>query len=442
MGALETIFSKFKGLSNDLRGEERNGNILLADLVGSTDFKTRHPEHDWLIRLDEFYQAVERALAPDRPTKFLGDGVFAFYEDDIVDAFTLLAKARGILEKIDELNTSGKFPGDHAIRIRIILNSGSVYLFSDHDPQGNAVDKLFRMEKFVPEGFIGMTEEFVKKAGLTELKRVGRFSLKGLAAGRHALYLDEAAGGSVSQRVAELQAESAATELWWLAGTGDQLVYLVGGYIPPAEEPSSLVQMGDKDAFVEALFSLARAGDIRKVRHYDSSDFPHSEISGNIVCIGGPCFNSVTRRLMEDAKLPIQFEGIDEDDDGTPLINADTGERFEKSYDEKHRLVRDWGFFARFKNPHNKDATVIIACGIESPAVDGIVRVFSSQANPHFNNLYERLMDTMAEDLDDGELPEFCCIMPFKIEEATRIAVTPSFEDQTRRIIGLKKGRP
>ncbi len=343
MGKVEETLIQFTTLSNKLKDQLKNGYLILVDLAGATSFKTRHPESIWLDRLVVFYETV-RVNLPDGQIKYLGDGVLGFFEANKISSRELLEKAKNILININELNSTRDFLGDHALVVRIILNSGAVYMFSDSDPQGTAVDKLFRMEKFVPDGHIGMTEEFIVKAELNRLEPVGHFILKGLAKGKHSLYLDTSVNPTKSLTpLKTLMAESASADIWWLSDTSDQPVYLVDGYIPPNERSSAVIQIGDKGAVVEALCNLALAGGIQNVKHYVSAQFPDEEINRNIVCIGGPCYNSITNRLMKDSDLPVYFEGLESEDDETPLVHSETGQTFKKLYDDMGRLTKDWG---------------------------------------------------------------------------------------------------
>lgn len=295
------------------------------------------------------------------------------------------------------------------------------------------------MEKFVPDGHIGMTEEFIAKAELNHLEPIGHFFLKGLAKGKHSLYLDRSVNPTKSVTLLKtLMAESASADIWWLPGTSDQPVYLVDGYIPIDERSSAVIQIGDKGAVLEALCNLALAGGIQNVKHYVSPLFPDEEINRNIVCIGGPCYNGITDRLMKDSELPVYFEGLDLEDDETPLVNSETGQKFEKLYDEMSRLIKDWGLFARFKNPYDEKSTIIIACGIESPAVEGVVRVFSPRTNHFFQKLYDHISQESSRLGGHETLKGFCCVMPFSIEVATGSARLPSFADQISNIFWEK----
>lgn len=183
--------------------------------------------------------------------------------------------------------------------------------------------------------------------------------------------------------------------------------------------------------------SLASAGNVQKIQVYDSANRPDEAIRGNVVCVGGPCFNSLTKQLMEDASLPICFEGLNDEDDETPLVWQDKNISFDKEIDEAGALTKDWGLFARFRNPHNRESLVIIACGIESPAVEGIVRLFSPRTNLHFRDLYGNILNKCKNDGNGSAIFEFCCVVPFEIEPATRSANTPSAQNQTRYIIPL-----
>lgn len=438
MGKVEDTLIQLAELSEKLKGQQINGNLILVDLANSTSFKTHHPESVWLDRLVAFYETVKSNL-PDGQIKYLGDGVLAFFEADKISSGELLEKAKDILIAINELNSTNSFPGDSALVVRIILNSGDVYMFNESDPQGTAVDKLFRMEKFVPDSHIGMTEEFILKAKLNHLEPVGQFFLKGLAKGKHSLYLNTSINPTESTATLKtLMAESASANIWWLPGTSDQLVYLVDGYIPPDKNSLAVIQISDKGAVLEALCNLALAGGIQNVKHHISPQFPDEEIHRNIVCIGGPYYNSITNRLMKDANLPVYFEGLELDDDETPLVNSETGQKFEKLDDDMDRLIKDWGLFARFTNPYDEKSTIIIACGIESPSVEGIVRVFSPRTNPFFQKLYDHISYESSQLGGNETLKEFCCVMPFNIEVATGSARLPSFEDQIKYIFWEK----
>lgn len=128
MGKVEETLLQFTALSGQLKDQLKNGNLILVDLAGSTSFKTRNPESIWLDRLVAFYETVKAKL-PDGQIKYLGDGVLGFFETDKISSKALLEKAKEILITVNELNSTRQFLGEHALVVRIILNSGAVICF-------------------------------------------------------------------------------------------------------------------------------------------------------------------------------------------------------------------------------------------------------------------------------------------------------------------------
>ena len=121
---------------------------------------------------------MEEAISPLPPTKYLGDGILVFAKEDCIVPAEFLNFANRVYQKLTETNHN--YTDEHAIRARIILGYGSVFLFDENDPQGSAVDKLFRIEKYVPNGCVGMSEEFRQQTQVTNVRSIGRYRLKGL----------------------------------------------------------------------------------------------------------------------------------------------------------------------------------------------------------------------------------------------------------------------
>ena len=290
----------------------------------------------------------------------------------------------------------------------------------DHDPQGSAVDKLFRMEKLVPEGRIGMTEEFARDLGVN-FTPIAKFKLKGLP-GTHELILTNNFGPDAILK--EIRENAHLAALWAQPGAEEGAhIKLVGGYIPGG---SITVQMGDVNAKLRALLTLAALGFAGAVEVLDSSNFQPAGYNQNIVSIGGPCFNNVTEHFLSE--LPVGFEIHDEDDDDeTPLIIRVGEEKIIlESQHEEGRLTRDWGLFVRMHNPHDLSRRVIIACGIESPGVEGIVQAFTRD-NPDFSYLMERVI-ALGPTHEDDPIPEFFCIMPIPVALGHMPALPPARE--------------
>lgn len=420
-------FAAFDQARKELKKKSRQVRLLLVDLVGSTGYKTRNLDINWVTRLKTFYDTVMKAVGGKGKCKLLGDGILVSFFDDKISAGDIVTLAQKILTEIEEPNK--ELRGEHSIRVRIVLNCGTVYPFDDDDPQGTPVDKLFRMEKFVPDGCIGLTEEFAKEAGIAK-PPIAYLQLKGLPEPKsHGLVvIGHAMTDELRRKLTDTTRFSA---LWSQPGedVGAE-VNLVGGYI---QAETSHVQMGDVNAKLLSLLTLAALGYADRTELFDSSSFPSDVYQQNIISIGGPCNNSLTENLL--AGLPVGFEITDDDEDATPLIiKGGQSGRFEAIRDDEGRLTKDWGLFVRMQNPSNRSRRVIIGCGIESPGCEGIIRAFTPD-NQHFSELMDKVA-SLGSGKDGDPLPDFFCVMPFRVE-ANSHATLPNVQDQTRLIIPL-----
>jgi hypothetical protein len=420
-------FAGYDELRREFQKKAKNTRLLLVDLASSTAYKAQNPEIIWITRLKKFYEVVTSASASIGTCKLLGDGILVTCDADRMSPKGLYDLAHRILKSVDKLNRD--FVGNHKINIRLVLNSGEVFPFDGNDPQGTVVDKLFRMEKFVPDNCIGMTEEFAKDLGLNTTP-IARFPLKGLPyPATHGLILSEETMTAAIQR--KLRDDSYLAALWAQPGADAAAkIILVGGHIPGGA--ISTVQMGDVNAKMQALHVLATLGFAEEIEVCDSSIFQASGYQRNIVAIGGPCFNSVTRNLL--AKLPVEFE-INDDGNDTPIVIRTGGPqiRLNAEYQSK-KVLADIGLFVRMKNPNNPDRQVIIACGIESPGVEGIVQAFTHE-NPHFSKLMAKVV-ALGPSGNGAEIPDFFCVMRIPVELGHRPALPPE-DEQVKYIYRL-----
>jgi hypothetical protein len=316
------------------------------------------------------------------------------------------------------------------MQVRIVLGHGKVFLLNRVDPQGTTVDKLFRMEKHVPTGYIGMSEEFSRLTAPAGSQSIGRFALKGLSPARQPILVVGPFQDLAPPYDLLLAAKrrGALHELWDLGKAGQGKILLVGGYIPPQPGEPYTVQMGDKEAILRAFRNLAIVGRLEDVHVTTSRDVREADLRENVVSIGGPYWNLVTLRFMREVRSPFVFDFSDPNSDRTPLIDCLSGAVHSALW-AGHRLVRDHGFFARLQNPFNAERHVVLACGIETQAVDGAIQAFSSD-HAQFLDLYHAI----ARLGDDTSLPDFFCHMPFDIED-TGVTRLPSAHDQTARIL-------
>jgi hypothetical protein len=89
-----------------------------------------------------------------------------------------------------------------------------------------------------------------------------------------------------------------------------------------------------------------------------SSDFPMGRLlSDNLVCVGGPIHNRVSRVVLDRLKLPVGF-------DGYSVVSTASGRRYEAKCDPvSGKIVRDIGLVVIDTNPFNADSLVVLLMG-------------------------------------------------------------------------------
>ncbi len=425
--ALEEDIARLRREAERLQDHLVEGSLMLVDLAGSTAYKTAQPQEVWLPRLVDFRSAVERAIAPARPTKYLGDGILLFVAADAIEPAKFLTFAERIYSNLSETNQ--RYTSEHVIAARIVLGYGPVFRFDGTDPQGSAVDKLFRLEKYVPNGCIGMSSEFRNRTQTSNVRSAGFYRLKGLTHGLHELFLLDRLDPASLAVLDELQQQVALRDLWDLGMRGTGQISVITGYIPPETDGADTIEMGDKDALVGAVINIAKVGRIGDLKVLTCHEATDSDLRENVICIGGPYYNSITLQFMQEIKSPFIFDMSDPEGDRTPIHKClEGGENYESQWTGA-RLTHDWGFFGRFTNPYNSDRHVILACGIETSGVSGIVKAFGAE-NPHLLGLHQAIR---ARSHGRTDLADFFCLMKFRVEKNGMPRLL-SRDDQLREI--------
>lgn len=161
--------------------------------------------------------------------------------------------------------------------------------------------------------------------------------------------------------------------------------------IPSNPDYTYLDNLGDTDALLEIMVFLSRHYPKATIEKISSDHLPTSNTKSNLVVIGGPgtcedIGNRVCVEMMASMKSRISYTEDCETmrvaiDDAKPIeLRAEMRSDMPASGSADYFSVRqDYGYFARFPNPLNKSATVILVNGIHTAGVLGAAKAFAHQ---------------------------------------------------------------
>jgi hypothetical protein len=151
-----------------------------------------------------------------------------------------------------------------------------------------------------------------------------------------------------------------------------------------------LDNLGDTDALVEVMVFLSQYYPNATIERFSSDDLPEGHTSSNLVVIGGPGSTEIRNEICRDMMSGMRSHVAYSSDCEQMKVTSVVGETIELSAEYRDNgegggrqtslgLRTDWGYFSRFNNPLNENATVVLINGIHTAGVLGAVRVFSER---------------------------------------------------------------
>ncbi len=152
-----------------------------------------------------------------------------------------------------------------------------------------------------------------------------------------------------------------------------------------------LDNLGDTDALLETMVFLSQHYPKASIEKTSSRDLQRDHTKNNLVVIGGPgssdnISNHVCQEMMSSMNSRVSYTadcetmrvalGGDEPLELRAALRSDTPD---PTRPDTFNMRRDYGYFARFPNPLNEDATVILANGIHTAGVLGAARAFADR---------------------------------------------------------------
>ena len=201
-----------------------------------------------------------------------------------------------------------------------------------------------------------------------------------------------------------------------------------------------LDNLGDTDALLEVMVFLSQYYPNATIERFSANDLPDGHTSGNLVVIGGPgsageISNEICREMMREMSSHVSYSS---DCEQMTVARGDCSAidlRAEYRTDgptaddlERLGLRRDQAYFARFGNPLNENATVVLINGLHTAGVLGAARAFSERR--------EALRNFLAVLASDAEPTSFECY--FDVPVLNGQAKVPSVRSENILSLGRK----
>jgi len=227
-------------------------------------------------------------------------------------------------------------------------------------------------------------------------------------------------------------------KIWFLNDVGT--IHVIAPVEPDKNEYASLESknyiflnnVGDIDSVLEVTNFLHRRFNNTNICLYASDEFD-KHFEQNLVVIGGPGEdgeggNTVCAQIMAQMDVKINYCFDDPDDEQMTY----DGKNYSAEYDSKtQRVIKDWGYFARFPNPINPKNSVVLIHGIHTFGVLGAAKAFSDHPSAQVN--ITTLLKKLA--IDDIRQASFECFFPVQVFGQT--VRCPEIDE--RHILPLKK---
>lgn len=127
-----------------------------------------------------------------------------------------------------------------------------------------------------------------------------------------------------------------------------------------AWEASDLIGIGSALALSSILGTLNRTG-VKNIDVITTNNFSGDKYKDNLVLVGGPDANILTRETYERLSTNLRFGNPDKNE--ISLSDAKEKKTYFAKYNSQRQVIGDFGFAFKTPNPFNPDSTAIIIAG-------------------------------------------------------------------------------
>lgn len=158
---------------------------------------------------------------------------------------------------------------------------------------------------------------------------------------------------------------------------------------PSNPDYTYLDNLGDTDALLEIMVFLARYYPKASIEKISADHLPTGHTKSNLVVIGGPgSCDDIGNRVCLDMMASMRSRVSYSEDCESMLVTSDAPELIELRAEMRSDVTdtasadyfsvrQDYGYFSRFPNPLNRNATVVLVNGIHTAGVLGAAKAFA-----------------------------------------------------------------
>jgi hypothetical protein len=142
--------------------------------------------------------------------------------------------------------------------------------------------------------------------------------------------------------------------LWCLNERLQTTIVITSGPVADPLELTDIVYPAEARAAAEIEFYLHQIYGDAVIRMSTSSTVSGDQLRANLILIGGPMHNEVTRRALERLRLPLRFEGYD-------LVSGE--ERWQARISASNKIETDLGLVVLASNPFYPRGRLVFIAG-------------------------------------------------------------------------------
>jgi hypothetical protein len=171
----------------------------------------------------------------------------------------------------------------------------------------------------------------------------------------------------------EIRTRNPASRIWRFNRGSPVYIIVSDDDVTDTKEFVVKVYGSDYLAAVEARALITETLRIPDVEMVTSSEFGKGRLLHyNLVCVGGPVNNRITRLILERITIPVHF-------DGYTVVSDSSGSRYEATIDNATgKIIRDVGVAVLVKNPFEEKSSVVLLMGARTFGVAACSRALTT----------------------------------------------------------------